>query len=381
MLCSRLGDAGLVILLVLAACGGESDDDADVRSLLRLPERFAVPAIPEYNPLTREKIALGRRLFYDTQLSANGTQACASCHLQSRAFADTSTTPLGSTGTRLRRNAQGLANVAYAPTLTWANDALVVLEDQIHVPLTGDNPIELGVTDAHRDEVLQRFRDDPSYADAFLRAFPETGGTVSLNAIAFALASFCRTIISGSSDYDRYAGGDTTALTAQQLRGLRLFNSERLECFHCHSGQLFTIAYRDANSADDAATRAFFNTGLYDVDGTGSYPTLNQGLYELTQQPRDRGLFRPPSLRNVALTAPYMHDGSVATLREVIAIYARGGRRVAEGPWAGDGATSPLKSGLIRGFNLSADETDDVVAFLESLSDVSLTLDPELAAP
>lgn len=381
MLCSKLASLAGVVTLAAACSSEEAAREADVRALLRLPDHFTTPAIPAYNPLTAEKIALGRRLFYDRRLSANGTQSCADCHLQSRAFADTATTPRGSTGVQLARNSQGLANVAYAPTLTWANDALRELEDQIHVPLSSDNPIELGVTDGAREAVLQRFRDDPSYASAFVASFPETGGAVSLNAIAFALASFCRTIVSGASAYDRYAAGDTTALSAAQRRGLGLFNSERLECFHCHSGQLFTIAYRDAETSEDTATRPFFNTGLYDVDGSGSYPVHNQGLYELTHRAEDRGRFRPPSLRNVAVTGPYMHDGSIGTLREVIATYARGGRRIADGPHAGDGSRSPLKSGLIRGFRIEVAEVEDLLAFFDALTDPTLPIDPALAAP
>jgi cytochrome c peroxidase len=353
----------------------------DAAGLLRLPPRFALPAIPEYNPLTVEKIELGRLLFYDTRLSGNGTQSCASCHIQALGFSDGLATPAGSTGEMLRRNSQGLANVAYFSTLTWGNNVLLELEDQIKVPILSDNPVELGVLDGVRDEVLARFEGDEEYRARFQAAFPNSEPVVTLNKVVFALASFVRTMISGDSPYDRYYNGDSTALTPQQIRGLRLFNSERLECFHCHSGINLSTSYRDARTTPGTATYPFFNTGLYNVDGHGSYPLGNQGIYELTQNLQDRGRFRPQGLRNVGVTAPYMHDGSIPTLRDVLLHYARGGRLIETGPNAGDGSRSPLKSGLVRGFAISEDEIQDVIAFLESLTDPSFLADERFSDP
>jgi cytochrome c peroxidase len=352
-----------------------------VREMLRLPEHFSEPAIPSYNPLTPEKIALGRRIFYDTRLSGNQTQSCASCHMQEHAFADGLATPFGSTGHSLRRNSQGLANAAYFSSLTWGNNALLELEDQLRIPILSDDPVELGVLDGVRDEVLRRFDDDPTYREMFAAAFPDNDPGASINKIVFALASFCRTMISGNSPYDRYYQGDHSALSAQQVRGLRLFNSERMECFHCHSGINFSISYRDKNTTEGTIIYPFFNTGLYNIGGDGSYPLFNQGIYELTQNPDDRGRFRPQGLRNVAVTAPYMHDGSVATLRDAILHYARGGRLIESGPYAGDGRLSPLKSGLVRGFSITDEEIDDVIAFLESLTDQEFIDDPQLSNP
>ena len=356
-------------------------DESQLRALLALPDRFALPAIPSYNPLTAEKIELGRRLFYDVRLSANQKQSCSSCHLQQYAFADAQRTPSGSTGQRLHRNSPGLANVAYLSTLTWANPALRDLEDQLPVPILGDNPIELGVSDGARGDVLARFDDDGSYRKLFQAAFPESKSGATIDKIVFALASFCRTLISGSSPYDRYVGGDKSALTDSQRRGLGLIAGERMECFHCHSGTHLTVSYHDAKTTEDTARYPFFNDGLYNLDGAGAYPPLDQGLYEVTFDPKDRGLFRPPSLRNIALTAPYMHDGSIADLRGVLAHYAAGGTVTESGPLAGDGRTSPLKSGLIRGFKLSKQETEDVLAFFESLSDDEFVTDPAFSDP
>ncbi len=376
-----------VLCIAWAAAGCESEtaeagsDETAVIALLGLPDGIPPPAIPPENPLTAEKIELGRRLFYDPRLSANQTQSCASCHDQARAFADGERTPTGSTGTVLVRNSMGLANVGWFSTLTWASDGLLTLEQQIQVPLRSDNPVELGITDGVRDEVIARFEADPTYARLFADAFPESGSGVTINKIVFALASFCRSLVSVDAPYDRYLAGDQTALTQQQRRGLALFNGERFECFHCHGGVFFTTAYRDARTPEGSVRYPFFNNGLYNVDGEGGYPPHDQGLFELTSDPDDRGLFRPPSLRNVALTAPYMHDGSIATLREVVEHYAAGGRVIEDGPFAGDGRLSPLRSGLVRAFPAEPDEIDALVAFLESLTDDRFVTEPAHSDP
>jgi cytochrome c peroxidase len=186
-------------------------------------------------------------------------------------------------------------------------------------------------------------------------------------------------LISADSPYDRFLAGDREAMSEEARRGLSLFNGERFECFHCHGGTQLTTNYRDASDTEIRLT--FFNNGLYNVGGDGSYPPYDQGLYELTFDPRHRGLFRPPSLRNVEHTAPYMHDGSIETLREVVEHYARGGRLIESGPLAGDGRLSPLRSGLVRGFTATDDEIDAVVAFLEALSDPTFLTNPAYASP
>lgn len=355
--------------------------EQEVRDLLGLPERFALPAIPDYNPISAEKIELGRYLFYDVRLSATRTQSCSSCHLQRLGFSDGKRTPMGSTGQQLSRNSPGLANVAYLATLTWANPSLRDLEDQLPVPILGDNPIELGVSDGARAEVLARFDADHNYRKLFNAAFPDSPSGATIDKIVFALASFCRTLTSARSPYDRFIEGDKAALSDSQRRGLGLIGGERMECFHCHSGTNLTVSYHDAKTTEDTARYPFFNDGLYNLDGEGAYPAGNQGLYEVTFDPADRGLFRPPSLRNVALTAPYMHDGSIADLRGVLAHYSAGGTVTESGPFAGDGRINPLKSGLIRGFKLTQQETEDVLAFFESLTDDELVTNPAHSNP
>ncbi|WP_339725044.1 MbnH family di-heme enzyme [uncultured Paraglaciecola sp.] len=359
----------------------ESTQQQSLRDLLELPAHMAVPSIPDFNPLTAEKIQLGRFLFYDPKLSANQTQSCSSCHEQILAFSDAVERPFGSTGHQLVRNSQGLANVVYHSTFTWSNNGFLELEEQLNVPIRSDNPIELGVTDSNIEEVLARFDADASYVDMFAAAFPESESGASINKIIFALASFVRSMISAGSAYDQYLLGDTSALTEQQKLGFSLFNGEKFECFHCHTGSNFSVSYRDSNTTEDTIQYPFFNNGLYNVDGEGSYPAADQGLYELTLDLADRGLFRPQSLRNIELTAPYMHDGSIATLREVIEHYARGGRLIESGENAGDGNLSPLKSGLIKTFVATDDEIDAVIAFLESLTDYEFINNPKFSDP
>ena len=377
----RLRLSWSVVAALLAfpiACGsgpsGMTDplpDEATLREVLAVPEDMEVPHVPTYNVPTREKIELGRRLFYDNRLSGNQTQACATCHLQHRAFADEAKTPEGSTGDVLSRNSPGLQNAVFHATLTWSHDALLELEDQLLIPIRGDNPVELGVSDGLVEEVLARFDDDADYHERFARAFPGAESGATIQKIVFSLASFCRALLGSDSPYDRYRRGDKSALSDSARRGLGLFNGERFECFHCHAGANLTVSYRDLESRSDTLRYPFFNNGLYNVGGDGSYPAHDQGLYDLTFDRGDRGLFRPQSLRNVALTAPYMHDGSLATLRDVVEHYARGGTVTETGPFAGDGRVNPLKSGLVRGFVATEEEIDDLVAFLESLTDQS----------
>lgn len=370
--------------------GGETGDETGGAELpddfpLELPEGFPPPLIPEDNPLTAAKIELGRHLFYDEQLSANATQSCASCHFPELAFTDGVATPEGSTGEPLIRNSLGLTNSGYTSKLTWANPNLDLLEQQIRIPLFGEFPVELGVT-GHEDEVLSRFAEDPFYLELFAAAFPDEAeagaeaAVVDFDHVVKALASFVRAMVSGGSPYDQYLAGDDGAISESAKRGAALFFSEELECHHCHGGFNFSLATRHANTT--FSQNAFQNTGLYDIDGMGAYPPGNTGIHEFTFADEDMGRFRPPSLRNVAVTAPYMHDGSVATLADVVDIYAAGGRVIPEGePFAGDGRSNPNKSGFISGFELSEQDRADLVAFLDSLTDDAFLTDPALADP
>jgi cytochrome c peroxidase len=328
--------------------------------------------------MSAAKVALGRYLFYDTRLSGNGTQSCGSCHMQERAFTDGRPTSLGSTGESTPRNAQGLANVAYSPTLTWANPSLVTLERQMETPLFGEHPVEMGLNDRNRRAVLARLRRDARYRVMFRRAYPGQGAPVAWGNIVRSIAAFERTIISGRSRYDRYLQGSAT-LTAAETRGKDLFFGERAECHHCHGG--FNLTDQTTYRGAPAEPALFHNTGLYDIDGVGGYPIPNRGVFELTGRARDMGRFRAPSLRNVALTAPYMHDGTVATLEEAVGLYAAGGRVITGGPNAGDGRVNPNRDPLITAITLTDRDRADLVAYLRTLTDRSLVTDRRLSDP
>lgn len=336
------------------------------------------PAVPPDNPMSEAKVELGRRLFYDARLSINGTTACASCHVQRLAFTDGRAVSIGATGEPHPRSAMSLVNVAYASRLTWANNLLDRLEDQALVPMFNERPVEMGLAGRER-QLVELVAADPGYAVAFPRAFPGDPAPHSLLNIVRALAAFVRSIVSFGSPYDAFLRGDASALDASAQRGMDLFFSERLECFHCHGGFNFT----DSSTHADATIVpvGFHNTGLYNVDGNGAYPPDNTGLYDMTGERRDMGRFRAPSLRNVALTAPYMHDGSIATLDEVLDHYARGGRMIASGTSAGDGRQNPYKSEFLKSFELTPAERRDVLAFLDALTDPGVVSDPRWGPP
>lgn len=343
-----------------------------------LPGNLPRPEVPADNPMSEVKAALGRRLFYDARLSQNGTMSCGTCHLQALAFSDGRARAVGATGEPHPRSSMSLVNVAYASRLTWANPLLDRLEDQALVPLFGDAPVEMGMAGREQD-ILALLRTDDVYADAMPEAFAGDADPYSILNAVRAIAAFVRTIVSFDSPYDRYLGGDESAMSAAAVRGMDLFFSERLECFHCHGGFNFTDSTTHASERIERVS--FHNNGLYNVDGNGAYPADNTGLYDMTGERRDMGRFRAPSLRNIAVTGPYMHDGSIATLDEVIAHYARGGRIIANGHNTGDGRLSPYKSEFIRGFDLSDEERDDLIAFLHALTDESLLHRESLSNP
>ena len=331
-----------------------------------LPSYLPPPHVPADNPMSEERFELGRRLFYDTRLSGNGAESCASCHLQKLAFTDGRKFGVGATGEETARNAPSIANVAWRATLTWANPALATLERQMLVPLFGEAPIEMGVNDDNKGEVLGRFSSDESYLREFASAFPGEAQPIDFGNIVKAIAVFERGVVSVSSRYDRYLEGKA-ALTPQEVRGKDLFFGEKAECHHCHGSVNFDDQFYHAKTRE--IETPFHNTGLYNLGADGAYPEPNRGVFELSQKPDDMGAFRAPSLRNIAVTGPYMHDGSVATLEEVIDIYAAAGRNIASGPYKGDGRRNPHKSELIVPIDLSPQEKADLVAFLKTLTD------------
>ncbi len=321
-----------------------------------LPHNIPPPPVPADNPLTEESIILGEKLFFDKGLSASNTISCSSCHDPEHAFAEPKTVSVGANGDALNRNALALVNVAYNASFTWAHNNLESIEKQLMIPLFNEHPVEMGVT-GNEKRILKRF-EGSEYRALFEAAYGDD--TPNLNNILKALASYVRSLVSFNSAFDNYAyAQDDDALTPQQLEGLNLFFSERTECFHCHGGLNFTQSSK--HSFQPFTAQPFHNTGLYNEDGKGSYPKSDMGLYSVTHNKDDMGKFRAPTLRNVALTAPYMHDGSIATLDEVIEFYARGGN-VAESP-------NPYRSSFIKSFAITEEEKAALVAFLQSLTD------------
>ncbi len=337
----------------------------------KLPPGFPPPVVPADNLMSVSKVDLGRHLFYDRRLSANGTQACATCHRQELAFSDGRSQSVGSTGQIHRRSAMTLTNVAYNVAHTWADPGVRRLEDQALIPMKGAQPIELGLFGSD-SELSARLAADPRYVAMFRAAFPESANPIDIAHVTQAIACFERTLISGNSPYDQLVyQGRENALSESAWRGMRLFFSDRLACSKCHAGINFSGPMTYEGGAEDV-TPTFHNTALYDLDGAGGYPSSDTGLASVTRSRRDMGRFRAPTLRNIALTAPYMHDGSVTTLSDVLDHYAAGGRA---------GKQNPRRSELLRGFRISDDEKRDLVEFLRSLTDRIFVTDPRLADP
>ena len=317
--------------------------------------------------MTTPKVELGRRLFYDTRLSGNGTFACATCHQQSRAFTDGRARAMGSTGALHARSTMSLANVGFNASLGWADPSLRSLEQQMAVPMFNEHPIELGLK-GRESEIVDRFAQSADDTAEFRLAFPEDKAPVTLGNIVKAIAAFERTLVSAESAFDRYLyRDDRSAMSPAALGGMKLFFSNRLRCAECHATFNLSgpVNYQGAQNVE----LVFHNTGLYNVDGKGAYPASDRGVFDQSGQPTDMGRFRAPTLRNVAVTAPYMHDGSVPTLEAVVAHYASGGRK------------SELKSDRVRGFRLSDAEKGELVAFLESLTDQTFLANPAFADP
>lgn len=316
-------------ILPLSAQGGGARQDDQAVTGLQL-------SFPELPPVDAEQAALGRLLFYDPILSANDDLACASCHHPDRGFGDGRALAEGAHGD-LRRNAPTLWNVAYASSLFWDGRA-ATLEDQMLVPLTSSD--EMG---ADIDAMIAQLRGIDAYAALFDAAFDQQP-SITLETVTTAIAAFQRTLIADDTPFDRFAAGDFNALTPAQRRGFDVFRSAQTRCFECHAWPTFTH-------------NTFHVIGVPDTDPDN--PDL--GRAEFINAPDAERAFRTPGLRNVALTAPYMHNGVFATLEEVIDFYADGG-----GP--GRGLDIPVDE-KVRGFTLSEQQISDLVQFLYALTD------------
>jgi cytochrome c peroxidase len=366
----------LLGLAVISATSAEPDPAADYQ--WNLPKGFPKPYVPAGNPMTAAKVELGRYLFYDARMSVNGKASCSTCHKQELAFTDGRAVGQGATGDLHSRGAMSLVNIAYSAALTWSNPQVKDLEEQALVPMFGDHPVELGLKQG--DGFLPLLRSDGKYRGLFEAAFPAEADRFTVANVTKAIASFERSIISARSPYDRYHyDGDDAAVSEAAKHGEKLFFNQHLSCFRCHGGFNFSDATVSERNA--GRTVEFHNTGLYNVAGALSYPAPNTGIYEFTMGPGDVGKFKAPTLRNIAVTGPYMHDGSIATLEGVLDHYAAGGRTIASGPHAGLGHDNPNKDPLIGGFELSPEDRKDLIAFLETLTDQAVLHDPRFSDP
>jgi cytochrome c peroxidase len=321
-----------LLVLVLVGCRKDGDAvDAGVAALfpLELPPGFPMPSTPADNPLTRASVELGKRLFFDPRLSRDGTVSCASCHLPGNAFADVAAVSEGVDGRLGFRNGPTLANVAYHTKGFFRDGGVPTLEQQVISPV--HEPAEMD-HDIHR--AAETLRDLEPYASLSLRAY---GKPLDGWVLTRAIANYQRTLVSGWSRWDRWMAGDHSALTESEVRGWELFNGAALNCTGCHSG--FDLSDHD-----------FHNVGQYTV-------YTDPGRERITLDPADNGKFKTPTLRNIALTAPYMHNGAFLTLDEVVDHFASGGH------------PHPALSKALRPFTLDPQGRTDLLAFLNALTD------------
>ncbi|MEM6724479.1 MAG: cytochrome c peroxidase [Bacteroidota bacterium] len=311
------------------ACGEQFTKEQGY--VLSVPAHFPLPEIPADNQLTVERVELGRKLFFDPNLSLDSSVSCASCHLPTLAFADNQAVTPGVHGERGSRNAPSLANVAYHPYF-FREGGNPTLEMQILGPL--QEPHEMGMKIS---DLRERLLANPEYVQLAQEAY---GREVGAYVLTRAIAAYERTLISGTSSFDAYFQGDSASLPADVLAGWALFSSERLGCANCHGG---------------------FDFSNYAMENNGSKAIyIDWGRYRVTSDSADIGKFKVPSLRNVALTAPYMHDGSYADLAQVIEHYNQGGN------------SHKNQSPHIRPLHLTEVEKAQLLAFLKSLTDNSL---------
>lgn len=341
---------------------------------LDLPAHF--PPFPYALP-TRAEADLGRLLFHDFRLAVDDARSCGICHEGKKGYTDGFVKAVGALGDAHTRNTLSLLNLAWRGPLTWVNPELTDLREQMQVPLYGEHPVEMG-TDP--DTLPARLANIDIYPPAFEAAYPDDPAPISMENVEAALMAYELLIVAADTPYDRYLQGDDHALSSDARAGMDLFFSERLGCVQCHGGVFFDLpAELDGTVVGEVPL--YVNIGMYNIDGEGGLPPEETGLHARTGIAADMGRFRVPSLRGVAETGPWGHDGSFGALEDILDAYARGGRLLVGGPWPGDGATSPWKDARIQGFSLTEDERSQVVAFLEALTDPTANALPYLQTP
>jgi cytochrome c peroxidase len=288
--------------------------------------------VPEDNPLTVESVSLGERLFFDATLSADGVIRCASSHRPGHSFSDTVPISAGVYGRLGVRNTPAIVNRAYGRAFFWDGRA-ASLETQVLHPI--QDSTEMGQP---LPALLLRLRANQFYRDAFARAF---GGGIDTSEVARALSNFVRTVRSGNAPIDRWRDGDTAAISSAARRGLSLFTG-RANCITCHAGPNFT-------------DEEFHNTGVAARSAAGA-ALSDSGRFRVTGRAQDIGAFKTPTLRDVALTGPYLHDGSISSLDDAVAFYDAGGH------------AHPQLDPEIRPLELTPEQRHDLVAFLRALT-------------
>jgi cytochrome c peroxidase len=316
--------------------------------------------------IDKRRIELGRYLFYDRRLSINQARACATCHNPQFAFTDGYKRSLGAYADLHKRNSQTLFNLTYLKYFTAADSTIHAATQQINNPLYNTHPIEMGVN-GHEFEILNRIKADTTYQYLFKQA----RFAIEWPSIKQAIGKFELSLNSFNSPYDKYKAGNINALTNIEKQGMELFFSNKLNCFACHGGKNFSDP---SVTNTQGITLHYFNIGLYNIDTLGGYPTYDMGLYELTHKIKDIGMFRVPTLRNLTFTSPYFHDGSAASLSEVIDHYSKG-------EYKGNGRLNANKHPLIKGFSITELEKKSLISFLLCLSDSSIFNNKAILSP
>ncbi len=307
-------------------------------------------------------ILLGRNLFYETNLSFNGTKSCASCHSPEFAFTDNYRRSITATGERVMHNAPTLFNVFANHYFDLANPNITTLDSQHQRPLLGKHPVELGFN-LNETKILQFLKKDKRYQQLFSNAFGNNLNAVNLISITKAIKEFVASIKTGNSPYEDWKLGKSNALNNEELEGMKLFFSDKFKCVKCHMEPYFTSA------TSKTIQYVYFNTGLNNFGSIENQPEEHQGIYRYTNNPKDLGKFKAPTLINIAFTAPYFHDGSANNLHEVLDVYRNGGRSNNGNVILGNGIKNPLKDHRIQYTGMTLEEEKKLIAFLYSLSD------------
>ncbi|MBK6935627.1 MAG: hypothetical protein IPH18_01135 [Chitinophagaceae bacterium] len=330
-------------VLMFAYCTGhKNDENGSLKKKMGIPDYIPDSVYSDTaNLFSREKAELGRYLFYDKRLSVNNTKSCASCHAPQFSFTDSYRRSVGAFGDFTRHNSPPLVNLVFNNYFTYTDSAIHAPETQINNPMFGIKPVEMGWR-GNENEILERIRKDSLYCKLFAKAYPDEGVRITLKNLQYSITTFMKTLISFSSRYDAYMAGNTYAFGENEKKGMQLFESSELKCNLCHSGYNF--------NRPQLRQAPYFTIGF---SGDISQDTLK---------------YKVPTLRNLAFTSPYLNDGSVESLDEVIRLFSKGGM-------------APNRHQYVSGFTLNLEQRKNLVCFLLSLSDSVFITKPQFQDP